>query len=53
MKFENKHLINFRNYEDIEIDISNKNVFFDLKIVRASERRPRWQASDTYLNEFA
>ena len=33
MKFENIHLINFRNYEDIEIDISNKNVFFGLNDV--------------------
>ena len=33
MKFENIHLINFRNYEDIEIDISNKNVFFSLNDV--------------------
>lgn len=33
MRFENIHLINFRNYEDIEIDISNKNVFFGLNDV--------------------
>ena len=33
MKFENIHLINFRNYENIEIDISNKNVFFGLNDV--------------------
>ena len=33
MKFESIHLKNFRNYEDIEIDISNKNVFFGLNDV--------------------
>lgn len=33
MRFESIHLINFRNYEDIEIDISNKNVFFGLNDV--------------------
>lgn len=33
MRFEKIHLINFRNYEDIEIDISNKNIFFGLNDV--------------------
>ncbi len=33
MKFESIHLKNFRNYEEIEIDISNKNVFFGLNDV--------------------
>lgn len=33
MKFESIHLKNFRNYVDIEIDISNKNVFFGLNDV--------------------
>lgn len=33
MNFENIHLINFRNYEDIKVDINNKNIFFGLNDV--------------------
>ena len=28
MKFEKVSIVNFRNFENIEIDVSNKNVFF-------------------------
>ena len=30
MKFENIYIKNFRNFEDVTIDISNKNIFFGL-----------------------
>ena len=30
MKFEKVTIVNFRNFENIEIDISNKNIFFGL-----------------------
>ena len=33
MKFEKVSIVNFRNFENIEIDVSNKNVFFGLNDV--------------------
>lgn len=33
MKFENIRIKNFRNFEDVTIDISNKNIFFGLNDV--------------------
>ena len=33
MTFEKITIKNFRNFEDVEIDISNKNVFFGLNDV--------------------
>ena len=33
MKFENIKIKNFRNFEDVNIDLSNKNIFFGLNDV--------------------
>ena len=33
MKFENVKIKNFRNFEDVNIDLSNKNIFFGLNDV--------------------
>ena len=33
MKFENINIKNFRNFEDVNIDLSNKNIFFGLNDV--------------------
>lgn len=33
MKFENIKIKNFRNFEDVDIDLSNKNIFFGLNDV--------------------
>lgn len=33
MKFEKIEIKNFRNFEDVKIDLANKNVFFGLNDV--------------------
>lgn len=36
MKFEKIQIRNFRNFEDVKIDLSNKNIFFGLNDVGLS-----------------
>lgn len=55
MKFEKISIRNFRNFENIEIGISNKNIFFGLNDIGKTKAKQAdvYKCSDTVLRFYA